>query len=460
MAQTVDTLITKYKMDDADYQAGAGRVTASTMRMGGAVSAGTGIIGTFAMAVGAVGAGLISLGIASGKKAAEFEAMVKALEAVVGSAEKAQKALKELRDIAAMPGLGLEEALLGYTSLRRAGLSDAMSMRTIRASGNANALASGGRAELQQILRAISQIALKPNLSGEELMQLNEAGVGASRIIQDRFGTTDGGKLSKMGVTSAEALEALVTGLEKLPKAGESSKNTIENLAMAIDEAMVAIGTGVNKGMMPFVTNFSKAVSDLTASGALEVFGTGLASAFESITDGLSSSEGLFGALTEVVVTATVASAALRNMTLNIRDMIEFASKIGSNPIRDWLLEKITDNTQTPFQEGEQMRNQLRMNMELAKRGGGFWQRDGGEADPIEEIVKPLENQTPLLKEIAENTKKLVEIEKAIVGGSVMGEAAFNSVNLSRIAGGGRSKMSDAVRAIVSNELKLARTRV
>jgi tape measure domain-containing protein len=350
---TVDVLVTKYQMDNSDYVRGAKQVDDATMKnqrsmdsLARGIAGATTIVTGFVGAVGAATTALVALGTVSIRKSSEFDAMVKALEAIEGSAKGAGDAIEELRKIAARPGLGLEEAISGYSGLRRAGLDRDMSMRILGSAGNANALAGGGREELSRILLAITQIAMKPNLSGEELMQLNEGGIAASRIIGDAFGTFDGAELKKMGVDSREALEALVEGMEAMPQAASSAKNSIENLQMGIDMALVGIGSGLTTHLIGPLDELGLAISRAEESGLFETLGDTLGMIVTNTFPELTATGGeLEDQL--VVLAARVADVAqaLGNLKMNIEDITSF----GWNTSPAGILDQLTNGGVSRF---------------------------------------------------------------------------------------------------------------
>jgi hypothetical protein len=91
MATTVDTLITKYVLDDKQYTQGADNVTAATGRIGTKM-AGVARIAAFATtAIVAVGAAAIAVGKRASQTAAGFEVMEKSLATVTGSMSRASE---------------------------------------------------------------------------------------------------------------------------------------------------------------------------------------------------------------------------------------------------------------------------------------------------------------------------------------------------------------------------------
>lgn len=485
----VDTLITEYKMNNRDYVAGSNQVVSSTGQMGGAITRATGLLTTFASAVGVAGALLAGLSVASSRKAAEFDAMVKALEAVVGSAEDAKRALQELREIAAMPGLGLEEALKGYTALRRSGMDDQMAMRTISAAGNANAAASGGRAELEQILRAITQIATKPYLSGEELMQLNEAGIPASKIIQEKFGTSDGGELKKLGIDSQMALEALVQALEKTPRVASNAKNAIENFQMAIDMAMVAYGQALNTSFVPVLDTVTKALEKVTDKGLFESVGDALANiAMVTFPELNSSAEDLEGVIIEISATVVDAVAAFANLRLVIEQVIKVIEAMPGYRLHQWATDRVQegifgkdhksqgDLMKESFEEKQFARNYSkqfrgRQREEEARIAAEAAANAKAEADAVaaaEKEAKDLAERTAsYMKDQLEWSRRaalageaMVEISKSTVGGSAYGDRALSAAamggNLQAII---RREMEVYIGGIAMKQVGLANRR-
>ena len=66
---------------------------------------------------------IVGLGAAAVKSYGEIEALMKGLNAVMGSASAAGNEFEKLKEVAKLPGLGLEEAVRGSVSLQSAGFS-------------------------------------------------------------------------------------------------------------------------------------------------------------------------------------------------------------------------------------------------------------------------------------------------------------------------------------------------
>lgn len=478
----VDTLITKYQMDNRSYVHGADQIQKSTVSteasiksMKATIHGATTVITTFIGGVTAAATALTTLGAVSFQRFAQFDAMVKGLEAIQGSSEKAAESIKKLREIASRPGLGLNEAIMGFGGLRRAGLEDSQAYRILGAAGNANALAGGGREDLSRILLAITQIAMKPNLSGEELMQLNEGGIPGSKIISDKFGTFDGAKLQKMGVDSKQALEALVEGMEKMPKAADSAKNTLENLAMGIDMALVDVGSGLSENLLGPLNGLVGALGKVEEGGLFTILGEKMGEiasvTFPEIFDFASNLESTFVDLAAVV--ANVAEA-LGNLYLNLDDIIKFGRKVEMfNPltapvaiVRDAVWKYLTNDAPGVPSAGQQLKNEYDAKNDPFTPAGkarrakarGFSsveemdkydaerkaaKEKGGAGTPPPPEKDPFGQPSMTIKYLAAIERNTEVTARSIaafsIGGSAHGEHAFNTVNIHRMLSGGNS---------------------
>lgn len=459
---TVDTLVTKYQMDNRDYVRGASQVDDATMRnqrnmegLARGIRGATTIMTGFVAGIGAATTALIALGTASVQRSAQFDAMVKALEAIEGSAKGASDAIKSLREIAARPGLGLEEAIQGYSGLRRAGLDREMSMRVLAGAGNANALAGGGREELNQILATIAKIGFQQKIQGDELNRLAEAGIAAPSFFMDKYGTMDSVQLQKLGVDASEAIATLAEGMEGLPQAATSAKNSLENFQMAWEMALVGTGQGLTTHLIGPIDEIAASLARLDENGSFREFGESLGMIVSStFPDLFENAEGLDDVFVEMMATVLDVSDALRNFKLNldsmfapVKDGIAFADAMSGGLIGEIF------GLNTPS-SGELYKQRVR-GKEIAleesnrfARERGYKDRDemlaareeGAGLTPEEKTGDRFATPSPemrLLTDIERNTAMSARALNAFtLGGSAIGEDAFNSVNINRLTGG------------------------
>jgi tape measure domain-containing protein len=204
---------------------------------------------------------LIGAGTLAVKSAMDMESLEMALRGVAGSAQETQAQMKRLVEVAKLPGLGLEEAVRASVNLQSAGLSAQQAERYIKAFGNALAGVGKGKAELQGVIEQLRQMSAKTKVTADDLKPLMNSTPQVAKIVKEAFGTIDPEALQKMGVSTSQFIDTVVSGLEKLPAAGNSTKNTFENLQDAISRSSAQIG----KNLMPLVQELIPKIESMTA---------------------------------------------------------------------------------------------------------------------------------------------------------------------------------------------------
>jgi tape measure domain-containing protein len=192
--------------------------------LGGLTAAAAGATAVFAT-FGAVTAG--ALAVLDGY--AEFDGLVRGMKTLEGTAAGTQARLELLRDVAKVPGLGFEEAVRGDIRLRSVGISAALSEKAMRAFGNALATVGGGKAELDGVLLALTQIQSKGVVSAEEINQIAERVPQVRAAMKEAFGTADTEAFAKSGKSVTEFMEGLVAQLSKLPQVTGGARNSLDN---------------------------------------------------------------------------------------------------------------------------------------------------------------------------------------------------------------------------------------
>lgn len=203
--------------------------------------------------------------------AANMEALRKGLDSVATAADPTSKQLERLKEVAKLPGLGFEEAIQGSVRLQSAGFSANLAERSLKAFGNALATVGRGKAELDGVALALSQIASKGKISAEEINQLAERVPQIRRVMQAAFGTADTEVLQKAGIKAEEFVTKVVAELEKLKPVAGGTKNSFENLSDAVSMAADRIG----QRLLPAVN---------AAIPRIEAFVTGAADALDAFT--------------------------------------------------------------------------------------------------------------------------------------------------------------------------------
>lgn len=231
----------------AEVRGALDRTKRSLQEVGAVAKSTQSSIGMMMGAMAGLGAAAATIGIASRaiKVGLDFDSQVRGLAAYTGNAEELAAQLARLQELAKLPGLGLTEVRQGVLSLEAAGLSARTAERAIRGFGNALALAGRGKAELDGVVLALGQMASKGQVSAEEINQIAERVPQIRQVLVEAFGTASTEAIQKMGITADEAITRIIAGLDKLPTATGGARTSFENLADAIDQALLPVGRGI-----------------------------------------------------------------------------------------------------------------------------------------------------------------------------------------------------------------------
>lgn len=209
---------------------------------------------------------LAALGAASIRSATQMDSLKRGLTAVSGSSAEANRQLKRLNEVAKLPGLGRVEAIQGSIQLQAAGLSARTAERSLRAFGNALATVGKGKADLDGVTLALTQITSKGKVTAEEINQIAERVPQIRVAMQKAFGTASTEELQKMGISAREFIEKINTELLKLPQVTGGAQNAFENLQDAVRDLTAAIGQQLLPTVLPIVERLTKGATELAES--------------------------------------------------------------------------------------------------------------------------------------------------------------------------------------------------
>jgi tape measure domain-containing protein len=164
----------------------------------------------------------------------EFDALRRALGTMEKTSVGLTSRLKELREVAKMPGIGFQEAIQGDVRLRSVGISAALSAKILREFANAVAMTGGGKAQLNEITVQLGQMAAKGKVLAQDLRPIIEAAPAVATALKNMFGTVSSEAISeqleKTGKSSTDMITMLLTEMEKAPRVTGGWKNSLENL--------------------------------------------------------------------------------------------------------------------------------------------------------------------------------------------------------------------------------------
>lgn len=209
---------------------------------------------------------MLAAGSAVVKTAADMESLRLGLASVAKASDTTEQQLVRLKEVAKLPGLGFKEAIQGSIALQSAGFSAQLAERSLKAFGNALATVGKGKADLDGVTLALSQIASKGKISAEEINQLAERVPQIRKAMLAAFGTADTEILQKAGIGAEEFVTEVVAQLEKLKTVAGGTKNSFENTSDAIRDMADRIGTkllpAVN-ALLPKIESIAVGAADM-----------------------------------------------------------------------------------------------------------------------------------------------------------------------------------------------------
>ena len=218
---------------------------------------GSGVAGSFQNTFGGIGgqlAGVLGANamLQAGKSAVQAAADLEALElgyrAMASESENVEEALRRVKELAKLPGLGFREALQGATNLKAVGFSARESEGILKEFGNALALVGRGKAELDGVVLALSQMSAKGKVFAQEINQIAERVPQIRKVMQNIFGTADTEVIQKTGVSVQEFIRKVVAEMSKGARAATGLKNELENISDEADRLQGEIGKDLAPG--------------------------------------------------------------------------------------------------------------------------------------------------------------------------------------------------------------------
>lgn len=168
--------------------------------------------GTIALA--ALGAGAVYMGL---KFDASMEQNRISMTQFLGSTKAADAELRSLFQLAATTPFdfaGVTEAAKHFLAY---GFSAREVNKDLRTIADTSAGLGGGTDTINRIILAFGQMQAKGRVMGQEMLQLNEVGINAQKILQDQLHLTDAQiqQIGRTGIKASIAIPALIRGLDQ-----------------------------------------------------------------------------------------------------------------------------------------------------------------------------------------------------------------------------------------------------
>lgn len=210
---------------------------------------------------------LAALGGVAIKAFGDIQSLKNGLTAVTGSAEEANIQFGRLKELAKLPGLGLQEVTKGSINLQVIGFSAEKAEKSIKAFGNAVATVGGGREQFERAAYGLAQLANTDFPLGEDLNIIKDAIPQVTPLLKEAFGTARSDDLKALGISSAQVVDTIVNGLSKLPPVTGGVNAAFENLKDGVFTNLAEVGDIINKNLD------ISALSDKIVSGLSSVTG-------------------------------------------------------------------------------------------------------------------------------------------------------------------------------------------
>lgn len=219
------------------------------------------------VAIGMTGVGVATagLGVSFFNAAAQYEAMKRSLTAVTGSADEAERQLKELKETAKLPGLGLPEVTRAVTSLQALEFGFEGANRIVKEFGNELVKFGQGRDTLDRIIVQLTQMVGKTSGFGQEIKIISEAMPSLRKYMKDVFGTVASEEIAALGISSREFIEGITEAMSKNERVAGGAANAVENLRDSYFMLAKELGTAILPAAQKTIDVISDAVEKTTA---------------------------------------------------------------------------------------------------------------------------------------------------------------------------------------------------
>ena len=199
---------------------------------------------------------------------AEMEQYTTSLEVMLGSASKASAMIEKMREFAAKTPLTLDNVISSGTMLMSYGVDESNLIDTMTKLGD---LASGNAEKMDRITLAYGQMLAKGKVTGEELMQMTEAGVPLQTALAESIDVT-GEEFSKMvskgevGIDALnKAITELTTGDGKFAGMMEKQSQTMQGMLSTLQDNITEFFRKMGEGAFGEVKSVLQDVSDQLA---------------------------------------------------------------------------------------------------------------------------------------------------------------------------------------------------
>ena len=243
----------------------AAKAKGAMSKLAGAASqVGSSLRGAFS----GIGGQLSALGAAAGaakifQLSANAEQTAISLEVLTGSAESAKEMLTEIRALDMKTVFGTKDLADNAKLMMQQGMGAEQAMKTLT---GLTEIAAGDADALSRLSLAMAQVNNAGRLTGQDLLQLINAGFNPLKIISDKTGESLGELRKKMeqGAISADqvqwALTALTTGSGRLAGMNERISQTTAGMFAKMKSSLELVAIEFGTALLPTANKFLQVI--------------------------------------------------------------------------------------------------------------------------------------------------------------------------------------------------------
>ncbi len=298
-----------------------------------------------AVALGYTGKKLYDVLIGSN---ADMEQYLASFETALGSAEAAQRMVRNIAAFAAKTPLELPDVSEYTKLLMNYGYASDTVLDKLRQLGD---LAEGNVSKLGSVTQAYGQMYAKGKVTGEELLQMTEAGVPLLSALAESMGKTAGevqDMVSKGQVGIAEldaAIASLTTGTGRFAGAMEKQSTTMNGMLSTLQDNLAQMGRDAGQGVFQETKEAIREVNELleearkdgTVADIAETAGAALGGIIKNITRllelGYDCKELIFATITAIGAYKTVVIAQTAATNAATMAQTAYNAALNANPV-------------------------------------------------------------------------------------------------------------------------------
>lgn len=187
--------------------------------------------GTVAVAAGAAATGIGLLGRKAVLTAGRFQDLETSFSVMLGSADKADKLMRNIFDFAEKTPFEIPQLVQGIQRLLAYNIAAEDLLPTMEMLGNISA--GVGREKMPQLITAFGQVRAATKLTGMELRQFTETGVPLIQALAEHFGVAESA-IQEMTSRGEIKFEDVRAALQSMTEEGGAFQNLMDELSKNI----------------------------------------------------------------------------------------------------------------------------------------------------------------------------------------------------------------------------------